>query len=218
MQQIWDRLAGVFKFIGKMLLVDARVELTVVSIAMGLAFLAAHLALFVMTATGVEGGARTDIAYFASIFTLSTILGLASVRPLGTFREKAVARPAALLLGLGLLASRSTWSGIHPNIPELTGPSVLLLIAVCLLAPYCEESFFRGRLWKKLTRTGFNVGLVIVLTSLLYVFPHLPTSFAAFVDYATIGLMLGLVRYFSGGVLMPVLFHVAMNTMVMFKL
>ncbi len=201
-----------------MWLVDARVDLSIILIAMGLAFLSAHLALFVMSATGVGGGARTDIAYFASIFTLSTMLGLASFRRLATFREKPVGLPAALLLGLGLLASRSTLSGIRPNIPDLTVPSVLLLIVVCLFAPYCEELFFRGRLWKRFTTHGYNVGLVIVLTSLLYVLPHLPTSFAAFVDYATIGLMLGLVRYFSGGVLIPVLFHVAMNTMVMFKL
>lgn len=220
MQEFWKRMIAGLKTICRMVFVDCRVDLFLVLIAMGLALLATHLSGSIMSAIGVEQNTRADIAYLVPIFTLSSMLGIFAIRSRETFRQESIARSKllAVLLGLGLLASRSAWNGFNPTIFNLTVPGVLLLVSVCILAPLWEELFFRGYIWTKLSRHGYTEGIILIATSLLYVLPHVPNSFAAFADYATIGLALGAIRYFGGGLFLPVLFHVAMNSILIFRL
>jgi membrane protease YdiL (CAAX protease family) len=154
------------------------------------------------------------------MFTLSSLLGLAACRSSEIFRHEPISKSNlfAILLGLGLLASRSAWNGFNPIAFNVTVSGTLLLITVCVLAPVCEELFFRGYLWSKLVKRGYAAVTIIITTSLLYVLPHVPSSFVAFADYATIGLFLATIRYLSGGIVLPVLFHIAMNSMLIFKL
>lgn len=220
MQRFWNRATAGAKTIPKMVFLDCRVDLFFIFVAMGVAFLATHVSGFIMSAIGVEQDSRIDIAYLVPILTLSSVLGVFAIRSRLALRQSPIARSTmvAVAIGLGLLASRSAWNGFNPTTFNPTVAGILLLITVCFIAPLLEELFFRGYLWNKLSARGYGAGLIAIATSLLYVLPHVPNSFAAFADYATIGLFLGAVRYFSGRLLLPVLFHTAMNSMLIFNL
>jgi membrane protease YdiL (CAAX protease family) len=185
-----------------------------------LVFLATYFAGLVMAATDLGRATRTDLAYLVPILALSGTFGIVAIRSAETFQREPAGRSVlvAVLLGLGLLVSRSTWSGLHPTIFDFTIPGVLLLITVCAFAPFCEELFFRGYLWSKLSKNGYGGIMIVIATSILYVLPHAPSSLTSFVDYATIGFALGFIRYFSGGLILPIVFHAAMNTILIFRL
>lgn len=92
--------------------------------------------------------------------------------------------------------------------------AILRILATCALAPIAEETFWRGYLWARLTARGYGDGLITICTALLFAAAHLPNSLDALTNYLLMGLSFSLVRYFSGGIGLPIFFHAAMNFIV----
>jgi sodium transport system permease protein len=94
-----------------------------------------------------------------------------------------------------------------------SGPRLLLwdVLGLAIAPAVCEEALFRGLVLPSL-RTRFSVISSVVLTALLFGAFHL--SIYRFVPTALLGVVLGLLRVWSGSLLSPIAFHVANNTLV----
>jgi membrane protease YdiL (CAAX protease family) len=79
-------------------------------------------------------------------------------------------------------------------------------------AGICEEVIFRGFLLT-FARDELRMGLLVALlaTSVVFGFNHLYQGFGGIVKTALVGLMLGLVAVLSGGLLLPMLLHAAID-------
>jgi CAAX protease family protein len=88
---------------------------------------------------------------------------------------------------------------------------VLRVIGMVVLAPVAEEMVFRGLLFKRIRDTRLGPLGAIVVTGVFFAalhFQYTPVE-AAFI--LVDGLFLGVVRYSSDSLLLPVLFHSAGN-------
>jgi membrane protease YdiL (CAAX protease family) len=97
---------------------------------------------------------------------------------------------------------------------ELSISAVLMMIDICLLTPVAEELFWRGYLWARLQARGRSDGLITICTALLFAAVHWPNSLAALTNYLFMAFSFSLIRYFSGGIGLPIFFHAAMNFIV----
>ena len=211
-------LAGVTTICRMIFLVCAG-DIGIIISAILVAFLTTNIAGVVLSASDVTATARTEIAIVVPILTIDIIL-LGSI----LLRIREVARPDrqrrsllyALVTGVVLLLLKSPWQGLDQASYSFSATSVLLILTTCIIAPICEELFFRGHLWLKLRSHHYNDKLIVFCTTVLYIVPHVPNSLSAFLDYALIGVFLGVIRYFSGGILISCAFHMAMNIILIF--
>lgn len=97
---------------------------------------------------------------------------------------------------------------------DLSLSAILVTVDICLTAPIVEELFWRGYLWARLQARGYGDGLVTICTALLFAAAHTPDNFILFTHYLMMGLSFSLIRYFSGGIGLPIFFHAAMNFIV----
>ena len=82
------------------------------------------------------------------------------------------------------------------------------LLAAVIVAPFCEEVFFRGFVFPGLRR-GMPVGWAIILSSLLFAVSHTdPGSFAVLL---IIGLALAILRWRTRSIWPPILLHTLNN-------
>jgi membrane protease YdiL (CAAX protease family) len=135
--------------------------------------------------------------------------------------------PRGLVWGAGATA---VWAGLSLAVAPLRGqhvaPTAVTLdtLYVCLLTPLCEEWLFRGYLLPGIAAVGSGSRGAIVLTSLLFLVPHLVGwSFQG--NLATnarsvyppvlfgLGLVLGYVRVRSGSLPGSVLVHAGNNAL-----
>ncbi|WP_312222941.1 CPBP family intramembrane glutamic endopeptidase [Rhizobium rhizoryzae] len=114
------------------------------------------------------------------------------------------------LLGVNLLAQL----GVSDVGLEFSLSAILKIVATCVLAPVVEELFFRGYLWARLQARGYGEVSIIICTALLFAAIHLPDNFASLFNYLRMGFSFSLIRYFSGGIGLPIFFHAAMNFIV----
>lgn len=98
------------------------------------------------------------------------------------------------------------------DIYNTTDYMFLLLIAVVLAAPFFEEIVFRGFLYKGLAASPLGVFATIIITSILFTLIHSGqydlTILAIMFPLAVI---LGLARYRSGGIYLPIYLHFINN-------
>jgi len=134
------------------------------------------------------------------------------------------------LLAVALLGSLTVWtfpSWLASQLLELTGGDqstllaigellregthldrTVMLLAVVLSAPICEEVVFRGYLWEVAERWG-GAGLAFALTTVLFAGYHLdPVHVLSLVPTAA---FLGYLRWVSGSVWPPMLAHFGNN-------
>lgn len=67
---------------------------------------------------------------------------------------------------------------------------IVLLLTTVLVAPFVEESIFRGLIMGKISSAQSALGLII--SSLLFALIHLPTDLGSWLLYGSMGLVLGL--------------------------
>ena len=221
MSQAWDQARNAPRRIARVVFVDAGLDIVFIVITVIVAFLVTRLAGMAMSGSDLSPVDRSNIAYAVPIATISTLLfACAIIRRRTSVREEPDSRSLLLagLAGAILLASRSTWNGFALPVIDTAATGMILTLIVCVMAPVCEETFFRFYLWSKLKSRGHHDLTVLITTALLYVIPHMPTSLAAFGDYLTIGLFLGAVRLLSGGIVLSIFFHIAMNSILIFGL
>lgn len=88
----------------------------------------------------------------------------------------------------------------------------LLWSAVCLCAPVAEEVFLRGFLYAGLAGSRIRAGGAIFVTSLIFTLLHVGQyDLADLGQIALIGVLLGLARWQTGSLLVPLAMHVALN-------
>ena len=84
-------------------------------------------------------------------------------------------------------------------------------LALALTAGVCEEFLYRGFAMAAIRQTGLPVGVVVLLSSLLFGVAHLYQGRAGFVSTTILGLLFGVARALLGSLLPVVVWHVGVD-------
>ena len=88
---------------------------------------------------------------------------------------------------------------------------LLLWLAIGVAAPILEEMFFRGFIHTGTERSFIGVSGTILLTALLWALVHIQYEFFEMFMIFLIGLLLGVGRWLSGSLYVPILMHMINN-------
>jgi membrane protease YdiL (CAAX protease family) len=98
------------------------------------------------------------------------------------------------------------------NIYNTTDYLFLLFIAVVIAAPFFEEVIFRGFIFKGLARSPLGVIVTIIITSVLFTLIHAGQyDINILVVLFPLAIILGVSRYSSGGIYLPIYLHFINN-------
>ena len=86
---------------------------------------------------------------------------------------------------------------------------IISLFIIALLPGIFEETFFRGGMQNFLTRWFKSPWVAIILTSIIFSLIHL--SYYGFLVRFGLGVILGLLYYYSGSLWLSILFHFLFN-------
>ncbi|MFO8012896.1 MAG: CPBP family glutamic-type intramembrane protease [Phycisphaerae bacterium] len=120
----------------------------------------------------------------------------------------------ALIAGQDLLS----WSLERPIVAEFmltayrtAGFLPVLVVALLVAAPLVEEVFFRGFMYKGLAASKAGVVGAILITSIVWAAIHLQYDWYGKTTILVIGLFLGVVRWRTKSITLPILLHGMMN-------
>ncbi|MCA9532280.1 MAG: CPBP family intramembrane metalloprotease [Myxococcales bacterium] len=120
----------------------------------------------------------------------------------------------ALRLGLAPLSRLVPSTGVAPIEHLVSAPSGLLtMLAIGLVAPFAEELFFRGLLFRQVERLR-GPGWATAVSAVLFALVHAPQAFGAwpsFVSVACAGAAFSLLRWRTGSTLSGILAHLGYN-------
>jgi uncharacterized protein len=88
---------------------------------------------------------------------------------------------------------------------------LLAILIMAFLPALCEEALFRGGLQNFLTRATKNIWISVIIVSILFSLAHF--SFYGFLPRVFLGIVLGLIYYFSGKLWLSILAHFANNAL-----
>jgi hypothetical protein len=88
---------------------------------------------------------------------------------------------------------------------------LFLWITIILLAPVFEELLFRGFLYAGFAPTSLGVSGSILLTAFLWAVVHLQYAWQEMLMVFCLGILLGLARWRSRSILLPIVLHAANN-------
>jgi membrane protease YdiL (CAAX protease family) len=98
------------------------------------------------------------------------------------------------------------------NIYNTTDYLFLLFIAVVIAAPFFEELIFRGFIFKGLASSPLGVIVTIIITSVLFTLIHAGQyDINILVILFPLAIILGVSRYSSGGIYLPIYLHFINN-------
>jgi hypothetical protein len=121
---------------------------------------------------------------------------------------------------LALIAGQDTlsWSLERPIVTEFmltayrtAGFLPVLVVALLVAAPVVEEVFFRGFMYKGLEASAVGVAGAILITSLIWAGIHLQYDWYGKGTIFVVGLFLGVVRWRTKSITLPILLHGMMN-------
>lgn len=131
--------------------------------------------------------------------------------------------PAQLMPALGWIALYLVWMFGTDFLTHWRGPwdftpwreaplaaSVMRVLAVGIFGPIAEELVFRGYLFGQLKERA-GIAATIAITSLGWALLHVDYSWWVIAIIAVDGLMLGLARWRTGSVYVPIVMHVLYN-------
>lgn len=121
----------------------------------------------------------------------------------------------ALLLALAVLLMQGGWHWLgweHRTISD--GVGVMALLAILVIGPMFEEILFRGLAFKAFSfgKTRTAVSAQIALSSVAFAVYH--TDYWGSLSLGLVlaaGVIFGIARHRSGGILLPILLHALMN-------
>jgi hypothetical protein len=132
------------------------------------------------------------------------------------YRQTAVGLVALLVLMVG--QDVLSWSLGRPIVAEfmLTAYRTavflpVLVVALLVAAPVVEEVFFRGFMYKGLAASKVGPAGAILITSLVWAAIHLQYDVYGMGLIFTMGVLLGLVRWRTKSVILPILLHGMIN-------
>jgi len=125
------------------------------------------------------------------------------------------------LLGfLGLMVAQDVFSVLisRPIVPEVQLEAYrtayflpMLVVALVVSAPLIEELFFRGFMYKGLAASKVGVAGAIILTAFVWAAIHFQYDWVGRGVIFADGIVLGLVRWRTRSIALPVLLHAIMN-------
>ena len=163
-------------------------------------------------------GRQDELLFMAPVLAANFVLACACLLWLrATLTPDAAPRSIALAIAAGVALLGGKWLLKHVFIGD-DGMSYgwAFVVTVCVVAPIVEESFFRGLVWRAYRDRGFDDRAILLAVSALFVVAHLPPNLPILGEYTFMALSLGLIRYFSGGVYLGMLFHALMNAIVLY--
>ncbi len=83
----------------------------------------------------------------------------------------------------------------------------LLIVAFCIAAPITEEFFVRGFLYRGWSESVLRPAGAIVLSSLVWTLMHLQYNWFFLGEVFSIGLLLGVLRYYGNSIWLTVILH-----------
>ena len=99
-----------------------------------------------------------------------------------------------------------------------TASPVLLWLAVVVFAPMFEEVLFRGFLYTGFRSSRIGVVGAVIITSLLWAGSHLQYQLFAIILIFILGIILGIIRYKTGSIWVPMIMHGFNNLLAMIVL
>lgn len=139
-------------------------------------------------------------------------------------RKRTLVRWCVALLGFAALSDGLTMILGRPIVPEVMTEAYrtsvwppLLWVAVVICAPWGEELFFRGFLFKGWLHSVLGGWGTILLTSLIWAVIHLQYDVYGVATVFVGGLLLGYARLRSGSLYPPILMHTLMNVLAMLQ-
>jgi len=204
-------------------------------------FVSVMIAAIGIVASGENPGLATNPAQLASngtLVALSTLLSAPLVLGLTfLFANLRKGPPVKEYLGLNEVDWRTTlgWSLIlllfagvadlvtyslgRPIVPDFmfnvyqtATNKVLLWIALVVAAPVSEEIFFRGFLFYGIQKTRWGSRGAIFLSSLIWAPLHMQYDTYNLAAVMVLGLLLGVARWKSNSVYIPIVMHALMNS------
>jgi beta-phosphoglucomutase len=137
-------------------------------------------------------------------------------------RKRTLVRWCLGLLAFALVSDGLTWLLGKPIVPEVMTEAYrtsvwpgLLWVAVVVCAPWGEEIFFRGFLFKGWLHSVLGGWGTVLLTSLIWAVIHLQYDLYGITTIFVGGLLLGYARLQSGSIYPPILMHTLMNVLAM---
>jgi hypothetical protein len=137
-------------------------------------------------------------------------------------RKRTLLRWCLGLLAFALFSDLLTWVLGKPIVPEVMLEAyrtsvwpILLWVAVVICAPWGEELFFRGFLFKGWLHSPLGGWGTIFLTSLIWAAIHLQYDLYGVATIFVGGLLLGYARLRSGSLYPSILMHTLMNVLAM---
>jgi beta-phosphoglucomutase len=141
---------------------------------------------------------------------------------LRSVRKRTLARWCLGLLLFAALSDGLTWGLGRPIVPEVMLEAYrtsvwppLLWLAVVVCAPWGEELFFRGFLFKGWLHSPLGGWGTVLLTSLIWAVIHLQYDWYGMATIFAGGLLLGYARLRTGSLYPPILMHTLMNLLAM---
>jgi uncharacterized protein len=95
-------------------------------------------------------------------------------------------------------------------LPQST-KELIPFLALALTAGLCEEFLYRGFAMAVIGRTGLPVGVVILLSAILFGLAHLYQGRAGFVSTMVLGILFGISRAALGSLLPVIVWHVGVD-------
>ena len=106
----------------------------------------------------------------------------------------------------------------HPAVPEVmqtiystADSKILLWLAMVVAAPLFEEFLFRGFLFQGLRRSVLGGSGAVVITAAVWASIHQQYDLLGMLSIFAIGIVLGLARWRSGSILLPIALHAMTN-------
>ena len=114
-----------------------------------------------------------------------------------------------ILESLGLNTDRLMGGNALPyDVSRVSAVTVILGFSVVVLAPFCEELFFRGLLFKGL-RTSWSMFPALLVSGFLFGAFH--QNLAVLVPFTMIGMLFAWAYHESGSLWTPIVAHAAVN-------
>ncbi|WP_312222940.1 CPBP family intramembrane glutamic endopeptidase [Rhizobium rhizoryzae] len=202
----------------RMIFIDCAVPILFLILTAAIATTLSTFMAIILSGEKLEGIVKIRASHLTAVVTGNGPLLLASLIRLQPIRQSFRSPRsiiAAIAIGILLLAINVLAQIGKVDVGlEFSLSAGLMILSTCVFTPVSEEMFFRGYLWARLQARGRSDGLITICTALLFAAVHWPNSLAALTNYLFMAFSFSLIRYFSGGIGLPIFFHAAMNFIV----
>ncbi len=90
---------------------------------------------------------------------------------------------------------------------------LMLVIAICIVAPIVEEVIFRGLAYTRLVNSRAGVTGAIIITSIVFTFIHIQYELTVLAILSVFAFLLGYVRYKTNNLVYCIALHMQINMM-----